>query len=238
MHLRTTLFVASFASALAFVGIASAGEHEEHAAAAKPGAKPAEPEKAKAPEKGEHEKGEHEKGDKADKDKDKDDEGDKAAKKAEHEGDENEDEDDRADKEGERPWTKLKKKEERLEALKAKLAERDKEFPQRLERERARLRAFWGPLASNPDVVAELKQHAERRARLRRIRDLAEVEGQDDIAKRAEAALKKEHERHEHEEAKLKGAGSTAPNAAPSAQANAAASSAVNAAPGAKGGAQ
>lgn len=229
MRIRSALAVVSTIAVLGAVGIAHAGPHpaaghEEHGKPGKadePGAVEekvakagkAEAEKAKNP--GEKDKTDDEKA--------------KAGK-----GDPGQDDED----EGERgrPWVKLAKKQERLDALKAKLEEKEKSFEMRLQAARSRALSHWGPLALNMEVQKELREHAERLARLRRIRDLAEVEGDAALVKRAEAALKKEHDRHEKEETRLRGSSGGAANAAPSAEAHAAPGSAVNPAP--KGGAQ
>lgn len=223
MRIRSALAVVSTLALLGPVGIAQAGPHPAAGHDGKPGKAD---EHAAAGEKEHAEKAKNA-GEKADKD---DDEKANAGKDDHGQGDD-EDEGERG-----RPWLKLAKKQERLDALKAKIEERDKNFEVRLQAARSRALAHWGPLALNPEVQKELKEHSERIARLRRIRDLAEVEGDAALVKRAEGALNKERGRHEKEETRLRGSAGAAGNAAPSAEAHAAPGSVVNAA--AKGGAQ
>jgi hypothetical protein len=55
----------------------------------------------------------------------------------------------------------------------------------------------WGTLLQKPEVIEEFKVHAERTARLKRIRSLCLEKGKDDPqAKRAAELLGKEEERH------------------------------------------
>jgi hypothetical protein len=59
-------------------------------------------------------------------------------------------------------------------------------------------RRWGGATLRDPEAVAELKMHAERVARLKRIRTLAMQKSKDDpAAKRAKDLLAKEEERHE-----------------------------------------
>jgi len=64
---------------------------------------------------------------------------------------------------------------------------------------RSHLNRRWGGATlRDPEAVAELKMHAERVARLKRIRSLATEKSKDDpIGKRAKDLLTKEEERHE-----------------------------------------
>jgi hypothetical protein len=64
---------------------------------------------------------------------------------------------------------------------------------------RSHLNRRWGgPTLRDPEAAAELKVHAERVARLKRIRSLAMEKGKDDpLAKRAKELLNREEDRHE-----------------------------------------
>ena len=73
--------------------------------------------------------------------------------------------------------------------------------------EQDRTRTRWGALVEQPSVVAELKTHAERTARLGRIQELAEVEGKPAVAARAQRALAAENARHEKQMQTLAGGG-------------------------------
>jgi hypothetical protein len=67
---------------------------------------------------------------------------------------------------------------------------------QRTKMRKAQLRRRWGQLLLRPDVIGELRTHAQRTARLKRIRDLARETNHDDIAQRSNALLAKEQQRH------------------------------------------
>lgn len=85
---------------------------------------------------------------------------------------------------------------------------------------RGHLNRRWGTTLRNPAAIEELKLHAERAAKLKRIRSLALKKGKDDPAvKRATELLSKETERHEKRMSELHGSsaagappGSTAPS--------------------------
>jgi len=63
---------------------------------------------------------------------------------------------------------------------------------------RAQLNRRWGETLRNPEALAELRTHAERTAKLKRIRSLAQSRGKEDpIATRAGTLLGKEEARHE-----------------------------------------
>jgi len=63
---------------------------------------------------------------------------------------------------------------------------------------RATINRRWGPALHNPEAIAELKVHAERAAKLRRIRALASEKNKDDpTVKRAAELIAKEEARHE-----------------------------------------
>jgi hypothetical protein len=63
--------------------------------------------------------------------------------------------------------------------------------------ERDLTRATWGSLVDQPAVVAELRTHAERTARLERIQALAKALSKPTIAARAQKALASENVRHQ-----------------------------------------
>lgn len=97
---------------------------------------------------------------------------------------------------------------------------------------RIQLNRRWGDTLKDPEAVAELKLHAERAAKLKRIRTLAMKKSKDDPAvERATKLLAKEVARHETHMKELQaksvaasvsseGAGTTAPAAAPAQEAN------------------
>lgn len=71
---------------------------------------------------------------------------------------------------------------------------------------RGHLNRRWGATLRNPAAVEELKIHAERAAKLKRIRSLALKKAKDDpAAKRATELLTKETERHEKRMSELHG---------------------------------
>lgn len=80
-------------------------------------------------------------------------------------------------------------------------AERSPEYARqrRHQLRRSHLNRRWGgPTLRDPEAAAELKLHAERVARLKRIRSLAMEKSKDDpLAKRAKELLNKEDDRHE-----------------------------------------
>jgi hypothetical protein len=79
---------------------------------------------------------------------------------------------------------------------------------------RGHLNRRWGATLRDPAAVEELKVHAERAAKLKRIRSLALKKSKDDpTAKRATELLTKETERHEKRMSELHG--KTPPGAAP-----------------------
>lgn len=115
-----------------------------------------------------------------------------------------------------KPPRSFEEQAQKFEAQAAKMEERAKnlteedvaERPQRFTgnaRERrhqirkANINRRWGAATlRNPDAIAELKLHAERTARLKRIRSLAMKKSKDDpMAKRATDLMAKEDERHE-----------------------------------------
>lgn len=80
-------------------------------------------------------------------------------------------------------------------------AERSPEYARqrRHQLRRSHLNRRWGgPTLRDPEAATELKVHAERVARLKRIRSLAMEKSKDDpLAKRAKELLNKEEDRHE-----------------------------------------
>jgi hypothetical protein len=87
--------------------------------------------------------------------------------------------------------------EDRLEALRKRMADRKANLEQRRQADQERTRLRWGSVVDSAGVSAELKTHAEREARLERIQDLAEVEAKPGIYERARRALNTENSRHE-----------------------------------------
>jgi len=71
---------------------------------------------------------------------------------------------------------------------------------------RAQLNRRWGQTLRNPEAISELRTHAERTAKLKRIRSLAQARGKEDpVAQRAAALLAKEEARHEKRMKALQG---------------------------------
>lgn len=86
----------------------------------------------------------------------------------------------------------------------AKLRETRKE---RRQERREEIKKKWGDLHQHPAVKAELKVHAWRMARLKRIRAVADAEGKKDIVARADKLIEKEKERHQKHMDTLKSKG-------------------------------
>jgi hypothetical protein len=88
-----------------------------------------------------------------------------------------------------------------LDSESAAGGERTPEFARqrRHQLRRSHLNRRWGgPTLRDPEAVAELKLHAERVAKLKRIRSLAMEKSKDDpMGKRAKDLLSKEEDRHE-----------------------------------------
>jgi hypothetical protein len=93
----------------------------------------------------------------------------------------------------------------RLTALAKLIEERKSTIDARRKAEQDQTRVRWGNVVEQPAVVAELKTHAERTARLGRIQELAEVEGKPALATRAGRALATENARHEKQMQTLAG---------------------------------
>lgn len=71
---------------------------------------------------------------------------------------------------------------------------------------KAQLNRRWGATLRSPDAIAELRTHAERVAKLKRIRQLAQGKSKDDPnAKRASELLAKEDARHERRMKEIQG---------------------------------
>jgi hypothetical protein len=149
-----------------------------------------------------------------------------------------------------RPPRSYAEQAQRLEEQAAKMEERSKNLtvndapargPERAQSSRERrhkvrrmqLNRRWGDTLKDPEAIAELKLHAERSAKLKRIRALAMKKSKDDpVADRATKLLAKEVARHETHMKELQaksvaasvsaasGAGTTAPAAAPATEAN------------------
>lgn len=150
-----------------------------------------------------------------------------------------------------RPPRSYAEQAQRLEEQAAKMEERAKNLsvndapaargPERAQSSRQRrhqvrriqLNRRWGDTLKDPEAIAELKLHAERSAKLKRIRSLAMKKSKDDPSiDRATKLLAKEVARHETHMKELQaksvaasvsagsGAGNTAPAAAPAAEAN------------------
>ncbi len=118
---------------------------------------------------------------------------------------------------------RMEERSKNLEAEDAARADRPERSPEQIRQRRhkirrAQLNRRWGETLRNPDAIAELRMHAERTARLKRIRTLAQARGKDDpLAQRAGELLKKEEERHEKRMKDIQGdapAGKVAPASA------------------------
>jgi colicin import membrane protein len=79
---------------------------------------------------------------------------------------------------------------ERWQKLRETRVERRKE-------RRDEIKKKWGELEKKPAVRAELKVHAWRMARLKRLRAIAEADGKTDTVARIDKLVQKENERHE-----------------------------------------
>jgi hypothetical protein len=98
---------------------------------------------------------------------------------------------------------RMEERAKNLEAEDAARANRPGRSPEQIRERRhkirrAQLNRRWGETLRNPEAIAELRVHAERTAKLKRIRSLAQDRGKDDpLALRAAELLKKEEARHE-----------------------------------------
>lgn len=102
-----------------------------------------------------------------------------------------------AQKVGEKADKAAKDSKEALESSKTKTAEeRAARKAKEHEAQREKLTATWkGPI--NEDLRQELRRHAERHARLERIKDVAETEKDKESAEKADKLIAKEKERHD-----------------------------------------
>ena len=99
------------------------------------------------------------------------------------------------------------------------LEERGKDRAERIRARREAVRQKWGgDLVAHPGVRAELRLHAWRMARLRTIKQIAQKEGREKLAARADALIAREVARHERRMGQLK----ENPNLPPSGSASAA----------------
>jgi hypothetical protein len=103
-------------------------------------------------------------------------------------------------------------REQRNEERKGDAADRRDRRHERL----AKLRARWGALLRHPAVLAELRLHGRRMARLQTLRRIAEREGKTALLPRIDKLVEKEQARHERHMAGLKSRGSAAPTASAS----------------------
>jgi hypothetical protein len=85
-----------------------------------------------------------------------------------------------------------------------KLRETRKE---RRQERREAIKQKWGDLHKHPAVKAELKVHAWRMARLKRIRAVADAEGKKDTVARVDKLIEKEKARHQKHMETLKSKG-------------------------------
>ncbi len=117
----------------------------------------------------------------------------------------------------ERREERRKRREERREERRKRQAERREERKERRqearkrwrERRRAARREFirkWGRIYKRPAVRAELRTHAYRVARLRRLRVLAQEADRQDQVQRADKLLAQEQARHHARLKALRGA--------------------------------
>jgi hypothetical protein len=104
----------------------------------------------------------------------------------------------------------------------------DEEKQQRKEH-MTELRAKWGETLKKPGVKDEMHTHLSTLAKLRRIAKLAKEDKKEGVQKRAEAAIKREKERHDKKMDELKG--SVAPSGSVTATASATASATATAKP-------
>jgi hypothetical protein len=94
-----------------------------------------------------------------------------------------------------------------MEGIRKWAADRKATIEARRLAEREGTRATWGSLVDQPAVVAELRTHAERTARLERIEALAKALGKAAVNARAQRALTSENARHQRQMQSLAGGG-------------------------------
>jgi hypothetical protein len=129
----------------------------------------------------------------------------------------------RGDERREKTEQRRERREERREQRKDRAEERAEDRKERVEarrerrRERAEeLRARYGRALGEPAVVAELRVHARRMARLHTLRRVAEKEGKTALLPRIDKLIEKERARHQRHMDALKAHGAAAPSASAS----------------------
>jgi hypothetical protein len=83
-------------------------------------------------------------------------------------------------------------------------ADRKAELKKRRDEHMAEMRAKWGEILKKPGVKEEMRLHARRLARLRRMEKLAADAKKDALVKRANAAEEREKARHQKKMDELK----------------------------------
>jgi hypothetical protein len=105
-----------------------------------------------------------------------------------------------------RPQKSLEEQAQRLEEQANKMEARSKNLDEGRpggaarashQRRRSQLNRRWGKTLRDPDAIAELRVHAERSAKLKRVRSLALESNNTPVVERATKLLSKEDERHE-----------------------------------------
>lgn len=94
-----------------------------------------------------------------------------------------------------------------LDDVKAAKKELTAEQKERRKAHMAEMRAKWGTILKMDGVKDEMRLHASRMAKLRRIEKLAKDKNKDAVAKRATAAMEKEKARHDKKLGELKAKG-------------------------------
>ncbi len=97
-----------------------------------------------------------------------------------------------------------------LDDVKAGKKELTAEQKERRKAHVADVRAKWGSILKVDGVKEEMRVHASRMAKLRRIEKLAKDKSKDAVAKRAATAMEKEKARHEKKLGELKAKGGAA----------------------------
>jgi hypothetical protein len=125
----------------------------------------------------------------------------------------------RREKAEERRERREERRKERNERADEKAEDRKERAQARRERRRQRaeeLRARYGRALSEPAVMAELRVHARRMARLNTLRRIAEREGKTALVPRIDKLIEKERARHQRHMDALKAKGTAAPSASAS----------------------
>lgn len=115
--------------------------------------------------------------------------------------------DDRHDRRDDRKDDRKDKVDDLKDEWKKKHADWVEKRQERREARRAELKKLWGDLVDKPVVRAELRIHAQRLARLHRVRFLAEANGNKAALERADKAIARENERHQKRMDALKAKG-------------------------------